>query len=235
MRGRPSMMIGIDIANIRSREDIFGRGTFPSHETPPMDDLPPPSFHAADHKSAAAAGLGKQGARAWLIGEALVLTGADQARLDLPFASIKRIRVGAYDNRFAGKLYQMMLWAAAIDGPITLSASKRDEADFAVIARAIGAAIEARGGTIESGLSWLTALALPLWMLGGGSVLTALQIPHALQEHSDSALATIGGMAAVILPVTAILFGLFTWRTMPRTLVGADEMQPYLPDGERTG
>ena len=215
MRGRPSMMIGIDIAEIRSRVDIFDRGNFPSHETPPMDDLPPPSFHVASHKSILAAGLGKQGARAWLVGEALVLTGADQARFDLPLASIERIRVGAYDNRFAGKFYQIMLWAAPIDGPITLSASKRDEAEFAVIARAIGASIEARGGTIESGLSWLTALALPLWMLGVGSVLTALQIPNAMQEHGDSALATIGGMAAVILPVTAILLGLFTWRTMP--------------------
>lgn len=129
----------------------------------------------------------------------------------------------------------MMLWAGAIDGPITLSAPKCYEAGLAVIARAIGAAIEARGRTIESGLSWPTALAFPLRMLDAGIVLTVLQIPQALQEHSGSAIATICGMAAVFLPVTAINPGLFTWRTKPRTLAGADDMQPYLPEGERPG
>lgn len=104
MRGHPSMMVGIDVAEIRSGEDIFVCGTSPRHETLPKDNLPPPGFHAAEHKSIAVAGLGKHGARAWLIGDALVLTGADQARLDLLPASIERIRVGACENRFAGKL-----------------------------------------------------------------------------------------------------------------------------------
>ena len=200
-----------------------------------MDD--PPNFFVAGHKSLVAAGLGTGGARAWLIGDALVLIGEGQARRDLPVAAIDRIRVGAYDNKFAGKLYQMMLWSPDLPGPITLSSAKRDEAAFALIACALGTALAARQppGRIEKGLAWLVALAFPLWMLGAGSVITLLQVLNAMQEQGESPLVTLGYAAAVFLPITAFVFWLFTWRYMPRNLAGAAEMERFLPGGEEGG
>ncbi|MEO7689121.1 MAG: hypothetical protein ABIS51_07525 [Sphingomonas sp.] len=198
-----------------------------------MDD--PPSFLVASHKSIVSADLGDQGVRVWLIGDTLVLIGKDQVRLDLPVASIERMRVGVYDNRFSGKCYQMILWSPELSGPITLETVKSTQPAFTQIVRAVSAAMDARPapGTIERGLTWLTALSFPLWMLGAGLIITLIEIAKASQDKpGESPLVVIGMSAAIYLPIAGLLFGLFTWRYMPRTLASAGELEPYLPAGE---
>lgn len=67
----------------------------------------PSTFHAIRHRSLAAAGLGRSGVGATLMGDTLVLRGAADQQLIVPVATINRLRFGYEENRYAGDLYRI--------------------------------------------------------------------------------------------------------------------------------
>ena len=125
------------------------------------------AFRAIRNRGLAAAGLGKTGVDATLAGDTLLLRGEAGERLDIPLASITRLRAGYEPNRYSGNLYQMRLWTSAAPRPLKLATIHKDEADYAIIARAIAATVERTHGpgAIEGGVGWLAALIFPVWVI----------------------------------------------------------------------
>ena len=191
----------------------------------------PPCFRAIRHKSLAAAGLGKTGVDATLVGDTLILSGTGGGRLSVPIASIMRLRLGYEQNRYAGNLYRMKVWTNAAPGPLTLATIHDDEADYARIARAIAATVErTRGpGAVEGGLGWAAALTFPLWMVFALIFGTFAANADQAGSHRDSLLTVALVMAAIGVPILGVILWFFFRPYRPRRLKGSGDLDPFLP------
>jgi len=191
----------------------------------------PPKFRAIRHRSLAAAGLGGAGGvDVALIGNTLALCAAEGRTLDVPLASIERLRLGYVENRYAGRLYRLRLWTRAAPVPLTLETIREDEAGYATITRAIAAAVERAHGwsAIEGGLGWREALSYPLGLI-------ALFILAALAAYADPR--SGGGpfmpigllMAGICLPILGVVMWFFFRPYRPRALGNPAKLSVFLP------
>ena len=191
----------------------------------------PPCFRAIRHKSLAAAGLGKTGVDATLVGDTLILSGTSGGRLTVPTASITRLRLGYEQNRYSGNLYRMKVWTSAAPGPLTLATIHNDEADYATIARAIAATVERTHcpGAVEGGLGWVAALTFPLWMVFALIFGTFAANADQTGSHQDSLLTVALVMAAIGVPILGVILWFFFRPYRPRRLEGSGDLDPFLP------
>jgi hypothetical protein len=191
----------------------------------------PPSFRAIRHRSLSAAGLGQTGVDVTLTGDTLILRGTSGSQLVVPLASIRRLRAGYEQNRYSGNLYRLRLWTSAAPHPLTLATVHDDEADYAIIARAIAATVERTHGpgAIEGGVGWLAALIFPVWMILGLTFGTFVTNAEQSGAHRDSLLTSALMMAVIGLPIVGVLLLLFFRPYRPRRLGGLSELDRFLP------
>jgi hypothetical protein len=191
----------------------------------------PPSFRAIRHKSLAAAGLGGAGVDATLVGDTLTLRGASGEQLIVPLASITRLRIGYEQNKYAGNLYRMKIWTGAAPRPMTLATIHEGETDYATIARAVAATVERTQGpgAVESGLGWVAALTFPLWMIFALTFATFATSAEHSGPHEDSLLTVALTMAAVGVPILAVIMWFFFRPYRPRRLAAVADLDRFLP------
>ena len=191
----------------------------------------PPTVRAIRHRSLAAAGLGGAGVDATLAGDTLILRGTSGGQLVVPLASIARLRIGYEQNKYAGNLYRMKIWTSAAPRPLTLATIHESEAHYATIARAIAATVgRTHGpGAVEGGLGWVAALAFPLWIIVGQAFGTFAVYADQHGEHRDSLLTIALMMAAIGVPILALVSWLFFRPYRPRRLRSLSDIDRFLP------
>ncbi|MEO6215340.1 MAG: hypothetical protein ABIO86_04870 [Sphingomonas sp.] len=189
------------------------------------------AFRAIRNKGLAAAGLGETGVDTTLAGNTLLLRGGAGERLDMPLAAITQLRAGYEQNRYSGKLYRMSLWTSAAPRPLTLATVHADEADYAMIARAIGDTVERTHGpgAIEGGLGWVDALRYPLWVSIGMIVSTLAAYADQSGSHRESLLTTALMMSAIWVPILGMIMWFFFRPYRPRRLITLSELDQFLP------
>jgi hypothetical protein len=125
----------------------------------------------------------------------------------------------------------MKVWTSAVPGPLTLATIDESEADYAMIARTIAAAVErTRGaGAIEGGLGWAAALAAPLWIIAGQAFGTFAVYADQHGAHRDSLSSIALMMAAIGTPILAIVMWFFFRPYRPRRLRRSSDLDRFLP------
>jgi hypothetical protein len=171
------------------------------------------------------------GVRGWVTatfdGEVLELRGDGGGALDLPLAAIDRVRIGYEENKFVGRVYQLLIWSGDNPAPLPLRTLGRD--GYGAAARALAAALsQAKGiNRVERGVTMGAALALMFWFTP--FLLVSLWGAWAVTS-TDPAWASL-----IILVVPGALFTWLGWRfwtwQRPRPIRDLAELDQQLPPG----
>ena len=191
-------------------------------------------FHTLPSRSLSAAQLGKSGVDVRMAVGGLVLWGAGGSRLDVPYASIRQMRVGRGDGgRYGPPLYRIMLWTDAVPRPLVLTSLHRDEAGLAGVARTAAVKLlrAGRPGALQVGLGWFAALVYPVGFLAFMAFVPWLiAIDNHKATRNPITLDDCLMVAAFALPIAAVFAFFFTRPFRPRRISTMAELEQFLPD-----
>ena len=191
------------------------------------------AFHTLPHSSLASAGLGQGGVDVGYGAGGLALAGRDGERLDLPWTTIRKVRVGIEQSKYGPPRYRLTLWTSAAPQPLRLTSLHRDEAAYAGVARTVALrTFNARGkGSIEGGLGWSDALLYPLAFAAIMPVAFVGMVIQNKHPRPGDTLTSALFVVALTLVIETVFAVAFIRPNRPRALAGMAELEGYLPKG----
>ena len=165
--------------------------------------------------------------------DGLVLYGMGDARLDVPWSSIGKARIGYSSSRYSTPLYRMTLWTSAAARPLRLTSIHRDEPAFAAMARTVAVrTLGARGqGALEGGLNWWDALQLPIAFAALMVLGTLGAIADNRHPKPGDTTNTVLMMLGITLAIEAVFLVISVIPMHPRALASVDRLERFLPGG----